>query len=305
MLRYLVLALSLLTALFSCSAPAGEPAPPAVYEVSFSDQTLNAPFGPLPIRIYYPGGFTGKTFVIHISRGGSGFGNDLGQMLSYVEHFVENGFVVIQTDHRNAGSDIPLIAQYRGEEISFIASVISAQAVNFGDFQGSIDPKRQGFIGHSGGCMEGLEAAGTVMTHGVYAVPEIVAVYGISPAGYNPDQFGITPAGFAGIGTTAVFVAVGEQELDVNGTGQFMSKDWRLQAYTAMSKAGPRFQALVKGPGTGHNDMNQDNPTVLSFNKIRALAFFDMYLRGINRKPDITAPATSGNLTFEVSSKGL
>ncbi|MBD3320471.1 MAG: hypothetical protein GF350_05170 [Chitinivibrionales bacterium] len=63
--------------------------------------------------------------------------------------------------------------------------------------------------------MAGLED----MEHGDYFYPAIKVVYGMSPAGYEPDQFGTTttPPGFSGMTATAVFVILGEQKKDING----------------------------------------------------------------------------------------
>jgi len=155
--------------------------------------------------------------------------------------------------------------------------------------------------------MEGLLAAGTEMTHGNYLVPEIKAVYGMSPAGYRPDQFGITqnPVGYSQIGATAVFVIIGEEEKDVNGPGRFMAEDWRLQAYEAMTDAGPRHQALVKGPDTDHLDIKGDNPAVEQYNTANSLALFATYVRGEDREAEIGQLATPMDNTVELSRKGI
>jgi len=137
--------------------------------------------------------------------------------------------------------------------------------------------------------MEGLMAAGTEMTHGNYHVPQIKAVYGMSPAGYNPDQFGITqnPIGYSQIYETAVFVIIGEEEKDINGPVTFMAEDWRLQAFESMNTNGSRFQALVKGENTDHMDIKGENSQVQKYNIDNSLALFDMYLRGNDRSNDI------------------
>lgn len=44
---------------------------------------------------------------------------------------------------------------------------------------------------------------------GNYFASQVNVVYGMSPTGNNPDQFGITSDGLNGIGTTAVFVFLG------------------------------------------------------------------------------------------------
>jgi len=84
------------------------------------DSSIEAPFGDLDYRVYYPKHSTKETYVIHVSRGGNGRGDDRGQLLSYVEAYVEEGYVVVQVDHRNAGWNGDRIAQFRGEEIRFI-----------------------------------------------------------------------------------------------------------------------------------------------------------------------------------------
>lgn len=277
------------------------------FAVQSSDFTIEAPFGELPVRVYYPDGFTDETHVIHVSRGGNGLGDDRGgQMLPYVEAYVEEGYVVVQIDHRFAGSDIEQIAQFRGEEISFVAAEVADGRLDLGGFEGTIDADAQGFAGHSGGCMEGLQAVGTTMTHGDYRVPEIRALYGMSPAGYDPDQFGITadPVGYGGIGDPAVFVVVGEEEKNVNGPGVFKAIDWRLQAYDAMTAAGPRYEAIVEGANTDHIDVRGDNPDIEAFNIANSLVLFDTYLRGADRAAEIGTRALPPNNSISLSTKG-
>jgi len=285
-------------------------APPSVppYEVRSSDRIVEAPFGELPVRVYYPVGFTAETHVIHVSRGGNGLGDDRGgQMLPYVQSYVEQGYVVVQVDHRFAGSDIEQIARFRGEEISFIATEVANGRLDLGGFVGTINADAQGFAGHSGGCMEGLQAVGTTMTHGDYRVPEIRALYGMSPAGYDPDQFGITldPVGYRGIETPAVFVVIGEEEKNVNGPGEFKAVDWRLQAFDAMTDAGPRYEAIVKGTNTDHSDIRGDNPDIEAYNIANSLALFDTYLRGADRAAEIgiLSPPPANNISL--STKGI
>jgi hypothetical protein len=277
------------------------------YAMETTDGTISCTFGNLNYRVFYPVGFDGETHVIHVSRGGNGLNDDRSQLMTYVQGYVSQGYVVIQVDHRFAGSDVPAIAQYRGEEIKCIAAAVTNGIINYGAFEGVVLNTVQGFTGHSGGCMEGLEAAGTVMNHGNYAVDEIRAVYGISPAGYAPDQFGIetSPAGYSAIGETAVMVIIGEEEKDVNGTGTFMATDWRLQPFAAMTSDGPRFQAFIKGANTDHMDVSGDNASLGQFNLDNSLAFFETYLKGKNKVGQIgTLSLPSGN-TVELSSKGL
>jgi hypothetical protein len=168
-----------------------------------------------------------------------------------------------------------------------MASKVANGTLDYGDFSGTVDGSKQGFLGHSGGCMEGLEAAGTQMTHGNYYVPQIKAVYGISPAGFNPDQFGITANGYGGISTTAIFVAIGEEEKDVNGGGDFMATDWRLQAFPSMNTSGMRYQAYIKGKSTSHTDIHLDNSDLKNFNVDNSEAFFDTHLKGDGRTSEI------------------
>ena len=155
--------------------------------------------------------------------------------------------------------------------------------------------------------MEGLLAAGTEMTHGNYLVPEIKAVYGMSPAGYRPDQFGINtdPVGYSQIGATAIFVIIGEEEKDINGPGRFMAEDWRLQAYEAMTNMGPRYQALVKGSDTDHQDIKGDNPAVEQYNIANSLALFATYVRGEAPEADIGDKATPMDNEVVFSRKGI
>lgn len=281
------------------------PIQPTTYTMQSFDGIETASFGTLPYRVYYPKELTGQTYVIHVSRGGNGLGDDRGQLLPYVERYVQKGYVIVQIDHRFAGNNVNLIAQYRGEEIKFIAEKVANGTLNFGTFKGTIDGGKQGFAGHSGGCMEGLEVAGVTMTHGNYYVPQVKAVYGMSPAGNSPDQFGITSNGFNGIETTAIFVILGEQEKDVNGNGMFMATDWRLQAYNGMNTKGPRYQTFVKGANTTHIDIPTDNASVQKYNLDNSEAFFDTYVKGIDRKSEIGNKSAPLNNLIEKLSKGL
>jgi len=264
------------------AGPDSESDTSVAYAVASTDGTLATTFGTLPYRVYWPEGFTDSTSVVHVSRGGNGLGDDRGALLSYVESLVGEGYVVVQVDHRIAGRDIENIARLRGEEIRAVSAAVERGELEYGAFSGSVDGSAQGFMGHSGGCMEGLMAVGTAMTHGSYSAPAIRALYCMSPAGYDPDQFGIVedPPGYASIGASAVFVVLGEEETDTNGPGTFMSDGWRLQAYAAMSDAGPRYQAVISGPDTGHQDVKGNNRAIEAYNRANALALFATYLRG-------------------------
>jgi hypothetical protein len=307
-MNLLKISLGLILLLTSCSKDdetTATPTQPTVFTMQSLDGTETASFGTLPYRVYFPKELTGQTNVIHVSRGGNGLGDDRGQLLPYVERYVQKGYVVIQIDHRFAGNNVNTIAQYRGEEIKFMAEKVASGTLNYGTFAGTIDGSKQGFAGHSGGCMEGLEVAGVTMTHGNYYVPQVKAVYGISPAGNNPDQFGITSNGFHGIGTTAIFVILGEQEKDVNGTGTFMATNWRLQAYEGMNTSGPRYQTFVKGSNTTHTDIPTDNADIQKYNLDNSEAFFDTYVKGVVRKSEIGNKSIPPNNVIEKSSKGL
>ncbi|NAY93408.1 hypothetical protein GTQ34_15970 [Muricauda sp. JGD-17] len=301
----------LVVVFYSCNNDDGvsdqdpNPNPNPNFNIGSFDSTIQAPFGDLDYRVYYPEGFSGETFVIHVSRGGNGIGDDRGQLTAYVDAYVQEGYVVMQIDHRLAGNDIETIARYRGEEIQFIAQQIVEGTIDYGDFQGTIDVEKQGFSGHSGGCMEGLMAAGTVMTHGNYKVPQIKAVYGMSPAGYDPDQFGIAqnPNGYAQIEGTAVFLIIGEAEKDINGPGTFMAEDWRLQAFDAMVADGMKCQILVRGNNTDHLDVKGENPGIEEFNIANSVAMFETYLRGNDRSQELGNLALPGSNEIEVSKK--
>lgn len=275
------------------------PSPDGNVTIKSHDASIEAPFGDLDYRIYYPDEQTGRTYAIHVSRGGNGLGDDRGELEEYVKAYVQEGYLVIQVDHRFAGGDIEQIAQFRGEEIQFIGQQVAQGSLDYGDFKGSVDGAKQGYAGHSGGCMEGLMAAGTAMTHGNYHVPQIKAVYGMSPAGYNPDQFGITqnPIGYSEISETAMFLIIGEEEKNINGPGTFMAVDWRLQAFEAMNTVGPRFQCLVKGSDTDHMDVKGENGQIERYNIDNSLALFDMYLRENDRNNEI------GNLSLPDSNE--
>ncbi len=276
------------------------------YTMESYDDSVMCSFGELPIRVFYPEEVTGKSYVIHVSRGGSGMGDDRAPLAAYVSAYVQSGYVVVTIDHRNAGFSGTQIAQYRGEEISCVSEKIATGEIAFNGFSAIVDGSSQGYAGHSGGCQEGLEAAGLDMEHGDYCCPAIKAVYGMSPAGYEPDQFGITttPPGFSGMAATAVFVILGEQEKDINGPGTFMATDWRLQAYRSMNVIGPRFQAYASGPNTTHMDIAGDNPDIQKYNADNSLALFDTYVRGIDRRSEIGMLAMPAGNRIDLSQKG-
>jgi len=273
--------------------------------INSHDSSIEAPFGALDYCVYYAEELTNDTYVIHVSRGGNGIGDDRGALPEYVEAYVQEGYLVVQIDHRFAGSDIEQIAKFRGEEIQFIGEQVAKGNLDYGDFKGGIDGTTQGYTGHSGGCMEGLMGAGTQMTHGNYHVPQIKAVYGMSPAGYNPDQFGISqnPIGYRQINEPAMFVIIGEEEKNSNGPGTFMAENWRLQAFESMNTNGPRFQALVKGKNTDHMDIKGENTQIQKYNIDNSLALFDMYLRGNDRSKDIGNLSIPNSNDVELSEK--
>jgi hypothetical protein len=294
--------------LAGCSGRGGETSPAGgERDIRFTDGSTQAAFGSLDYRVYYPASYTGTTYPIHVSRGGNGSGDDRGKLESYVRGCVEDGYVVVQIDHRNARLGIERIARFRGEEIAHVANEVANGEIVPEEFEGTVDGSRQGFIGHSGGCMEGLQAAGTTMTHGDYTVPELKAVYGISPAGYDPDQFGIEhhPPGFEGIDDTATFVAIGEEETDTNGPGQFQADGWRLQAYDAMDVDGPRYEAIIRGPETDHIDMAGRNPDIHRYNVTNALELFATDVRRSSDGTRIGERAKPPDNTVILSRKGV
>jgi len=298
----LLLALSLA----GCGGDGNTPPEQGEYSVATHDATVQAPFGPLDYRVYYPDGLTGTTHLIHVSRGGNGLGDDRVALPAYVDALVRDGYVVLSVDHRFAGNDVERIAELRGEEIQFMASEVTRGGLDYGGFTGGVEALNQGFLGHSGGCMEGLMAAGTDMTHGNYTAPNIRALYGISPAGFDPDQFGIAqaPVGYSQIGAAWIFVVVGEQEKDRNGLGAFKAQDWRLQAFDAMNTAAPRFEAFVQGDATGHGDVNADNPDIAAYNTANALALFDTVLRGADLRDSVGRLALPPENPVRLRSKG-
>jgi len=296
--------------LVSCSSDdqtvSNEPDPAPTIE-SFDGRSTSS-FGDVDYRLFYVSNLEGTTNVIHVSRGGNGLGDDRSSLMPYVEAYVEAGYVVLQIDHRFAGSDIEQIAQFRGEEIRFIAGRVANNQLDFGPFPGSIDGSAQGFAGHSGGCMEGLMAAGTTMTHGDYTVPQLKALYCMSPAGFDPDQFGIVqnPPGYSDVlSATAIFLIMGEQEKNINGPGVFMANDWRLQPFDAMNAEAPRYQAFAAGNRTEHLDIRGENEEIREYNIANSLALFDTYLKDRSRQDEVGNLELPENNDIELSVKGL
>jgi len=285
-----------------------DPDPVPAPTVESFDGRSSSSFDDVDYRVFYLSGFEDTTNVIHVSRGGNGLGDDRSSLMPYVEAFVEAGYVVLQIDHRFAGSDIEQIAKFRGEEIRFIAGQVARNQLDFGSFPGSIDGSTQGFAGHSGGCMEGLMAAGTKMTHGDYSVTQLKAVYCMSPAGFGPDQFGIVqnPPGYSDVlSTTAIFLILGEEEKDINGPGTFMATDWRLQPFDAMNADAPRYQAFAAGKRTEHLDIRGENEEIQEYNIANSLALFDTYLKHRNRQDEVGNLGLPENNEIELSIKGL
>ena len=81
-----------------------------IFTIAQFDASFNTPFGSLPYRVYYPEEMVSQTYAIILSRGGNGEGDDRGELLSYAHNFELEGYVVIQIDHRNAGTNIENIA---------------------------------------------------------------------------------------------------------------------------------------------------------------------------------------------------
>lgn len=260
-----------------------------IYSTLQYDDNITSPYGNLPYRIYYPKEMKSQTQAIIVSYGGNGAGDERGKFYYYINEFVKKGYVVVQIDHRDAGNVFLTIAQYRGQEVKFISEKIKNGQLNYGGFAGSIDGSKQGFFGHSAGCLEGLLAAGLNMTHGNYLAPEIKAIYGMSGTGYSPDVWGITqtPNGFGSIGNTAIFLITGEQEKDSNGPGTVNQIDWRLQGFGQMNENGLRVQILAKGLNTTHDDIGGMNAEIKNYSVANALALFDTYLKNLNRKNEI------------------
>jgi hypothetical protein len=76
------------------------------YTMKSCDYSAACSFGIVPIRIYYPAEFTGATHAIHVSRGGSGLGDDREAVPACVNAYVQAGYVVVTIDHRNGGGSV-------------------------------------------------------------------------------------------------------------------------------------------------------------------------------------------------------
>jgi hypothetical protein len=120
-------------------------------------------------------------------------------------------------------------------------------------------------------------------------------------------DFGIErhPPGFEGIDDTATFVAIGEEETDTNGPGQFQADGWRLQAYDAMDVDGPRYEAIIQGPETDHIDMAGRNPDIRRYNVTNALELFATDVRRSSDGTRIGERAKPPDNTVILSRKGV
>jgi hypothetical protein len=297
----------LLLTFFSCEKNYNEQTvlPNTIYTTIEYDNSINSPFGNIPYRIYYPKELTTQTQAIIVSRGGSGSGDDRGKLFYYSNEFVKSGYLVVQIDNREAKSIIQ-IAQFRGQEVKFISEKIKNGELNYGGFSGSIDGTKQGYFGHSAGCMEGLLAAGLNMTHGNYVSPEIKAVFGISATGYSPDMWGVvqSPNGFKSIQNTAIFLLTGELEKDTDGPGTINFPNWRLQGYEQMNEVALRIQVLAKGLNTTHEEMGGLNTDIKLYSTANAIALFDSYLKNKNRKAEIGTLTVPPNNPLVITKKG-
>jgi hypothetical protein len=278
----------------------------ARYAVAEYDGTISSSFGDVPYRIYYPKNSASKTYAIIVSAGGNGEGEDRGKLLFYIREFVATGYLVVQIDHRNAGNNFEKIAQFRGQEVQFISEKITKNQLSYGEFAGTVDGTKQGFFGHSAGCLEGLLAAGVNTTHGNYRASSIKAVYGMSAPGYSPDVWGITqsPNGFAAIENTAIFLITGEQEKDGNGPGTVTQTDWRLQGFSQMNEKGLRIQVLAKGQRTQHRDIGGLNAEIKNFSVENSIALFDTFLKGLKRQAEIGTLNLPKNNELVITKKG-
>ncbi len=315
-MKRIFFSIALFTLFFSCSEDEVTAVPeteeeeerrePGTFSVIAHDATFTATFGDLPYRVSYPAEKQGETFVLIVSRGGNGAGDDRGQLVSYINHFVEQGYVVVQVDHRNAGNDIENIAKLRGAEINELSKAIEEGTLDYGGFQGEITGSKQGYMGHSAGAMEGLLASGMNTDHGNYRASAVKAVYAMSPPGYTPDQYGIaqSPNGYTAIGETAVFMIIGEQEKDTNGSGTINAENWRLQGYDQMNESGLRYQVLVKGDNTDHEAIAGLNEAVKFYNEANSLALFDTFVRGLDRKAEIGTLNQPMTNELEIKVKG-
>ena len=271
------------------------------------DGNFDSPFGALEYRLYYPTQKTDVGYIIHVSPGGNSFGDDRGKMRDFTAAYVEAGFLVLQIDHRFGGSDVPSIPRLRSQEVSFMISQLQAEMVNFGDYKGTVDISKQGIVGHWGGCVTGMMLAGAASVHGDYLLPEIKAVYGMSPPGSDPDQFGLQarPSGYAEVGDAAVFLVVGEAEKNTNRVGSFMAEDWRLQAYGALSEDAPRYQAYFRGLNTALEDIGGGNSMINQYNIQNSLALFQTFVGNTDRKSSIGTLAQPTDNVLVLDSKGL
>jgi hypothetical protein len=281
--------------------------PNIVYTTVEYDNVIASPYGDLPYRIFYPKELTTATQAIIVSRGGNGAGDDRGKLYFYINEFVKKGYVVVQLDHRDAGNIFTRIAQFRGQEVKFLSEKIKSGQLNYGGFAGNIDGSKQGYFGHSAGCMEGLLAAGLNMTHGNYLAPDIKAVYGMSATGYSPDMWGViqSPNGFKSIQNAAIFLITGESEKDSDGPGTINFPDWRLQGYGQMTENALRIQVLAKGANTTHEDIGGLNTDIKNYSTANAIALFDTYLKNVDRKSEIGTLTLPPNNQLVITKKGI
>lgn len=233
-------------------------------------------------RIVYPLGTTGPHLVVLVSHGGFGAQNGETLFAHLGEELASAGFVAVQIGHRRSTTNDANRID-RPADVSFLIDALADETLALpSDFGGSLDTTRVGHTGHSAGAFTSHAVAGAAYPYGTFRDARVAAIAPISPQGVGdefeafdrgPEDSTWTPV------AVPVFVLIGGDELDTNGVGIFVERDWRLRPFSRYPDAADRFQVILTGQD--HLDMGaQGPPDVKAFIAENVRAFFDVYLRG-------------------------
>jgi len=275
------------------------------FNTDYFDQSLSCPGFQMTVRVRHPSNCTGSIPSIHVVKGGAGGDEAHTAYESVGNDYASAGYVTVHLETRKPGffqilrEGAVAIAKKRGPEIDCAVDRVADGTIDLSQQGITLMPDNQGCVGHSGGSFTCLAVAGTNQDHGDYTRDAVKAVNSWSPAGDEPDQFGYTPPTTFDDLDIPIYIIVGEEELDTNGTGKFMATDWRLQPFQKMPATGTKYQSLMLGPDTTHSDIGGTNDDQKLFNVDNGLAFFDTYLRAWDREVDIgQLSPTPGGSTF-------
>jgi predicted dienelactone hydrolase len=242
----------------------------------------------LPLRISHPPG-RGPFPVIVWSHGAWGCKDDY---LVLTEHWVRNGYVVIQPSHsdsRTLGAKVGAPGSFRDwqsrpADVSFILDSRALLEQKEPTLAGKLDEKRVGVGGHSFGANTAqlIGGAKAYLPSGEksFADPRVKAVMILSGQGPGEMLRETSWENFAAL----LLVMSGSRDGPTR-TGQ--PAEWRKKPYE-LSPAGEKYLVWVEGldhgyggvPGISFSPRNQKNEDHVQLTKVATLAFWDAYVYG-------------------------